>query len=75
VSHACNPGYSEGRDQEDLGSKPAQANSAQDPTRKPQHKKGLANGSNGKVPALHAPVLPKGGKKKSKPPDLLCYEM
>jgi hypothetical protein len=27
VAHACNPCYSEGRDQEDHGSKPAQANS------------------------------------------------
>jgi hypothetical protein len=28
VAHACNPSYSEGRDQEDRGSKPAQANSS-----------------------------------------------
>jgi hypothetical protein len=28
VAHACNPSYSGGRDQEDLGSKPAQANSS-----------------------------------------------
>jgi hypothetical protein len=27
VAHACNPSYSEGRDQEDPGSKPALANS------------------------------------------------
>jgi hypothetical protein len=27
VAHACNPRYSGGRDQEDCGSKPAQANS------------------------------------------------
>jgi hypothetical protein len=26
VAHACNPGYSEGRDQEDHGLKPALAN-------------------------------------------------
>jgi hypothetical protein len=31
VAHAYNPSYSGGRDQEDHGSKPAQANSAQDP--------------------------------------------
>jgi hypothetical protein len=31
VAHACNPNYSGGRDQEDPGSKPAQANSSQDP--------------------------------------------
>jgi hypothetical protein len=30
VAHACNPSYSGGRDQEDLGSKPAQANSSRD---------------------------------------------
>jgi hypothetical protein len=27
VAHTCNPSYSGGRDQKDLGSKPAQANS------------------------------------------------
>jgi hypothetical protein len=31
VAHACNPSYSGGRDQEDLSSKPAWANSSQDP--------------------------------------------
>jgi hypothetical protein len=31
VAHAYNPNYSGGRDQEDLGSKPTQANSSQDP--------------------------------------------
>jgi hypothetical protein len=31
VVHAYNPSYSGGRDQEDLGSKPAQANSSRDP--------------------------------------------
>jgi hypothetical protein len=30
VAHACNPSYSGGRDQEDLGLKPAWANSSQD---------------------------------------------
>jgi hypothetical protein len=34
VTHACNPSYSGGRDQEDLGSKPAWANSLQDPISK-----------------------------------------
>jgi hypothetical protein len=28
VAHICNPSYSEDRDQEDHGSKPAEANSA-----------------------------------------------
>jgi hypothetical protein len=31
VAHACNPSYSGGRDQEDHGLKPVQANSSQDP--------------------------------------------
>jgi hypothetical protein len=34
VTNACNPSYSGGRDQEDLGLKPAQANSSQDPISK-----------------------------------------
>jgi hypothetical protein len=41
VAHACNPSYSGGRDQ-DSGSKPAWANTAQDPIfKKTHHKKGL----------------------------------
>jgi hypothetical protein len=31
VAHTCNPSYSGGRDQEDHGSKPAQANNLGDP--------------------------------------------
>jgi hypothetical protein len=31
VAHTYNPNYLGGRDQEDCGSKPAQANSSQDP--------------------------------------------
>jgi hypothetical protein len=43
VAHACNPSYSGGRDQEDLGLRPVQANSLRDPMLKnTQHKKGLA---------------------------------
>jgi hypothetical protein len=34
VAHACNPSYSGGRNQEDRGSKPAQANGWQDPISK-----------------------------------------
>jgi hypothetical protein len=42
VVHACNPSYSRGRDQEDCGLKPAQANSLRDPvSKKAHHKKGL----------------------------------
>jgi hypothetical protein len=42
VAHACNPSYSGGRDKEDHGSKPAQANSSRDPISKnPSQKIGL----------------------------------
>jgi hypothetical protein len=34
VPHSCNLSYSEGRDQEDHGLKPAQVNSSQDPISK-----------------------------------------
>jgi hypothetical protein len=34
VAHTCNPSYSGGRDQEDLGWKPPWANSWQDPISK-----------------------------------------
>jgi hypothetical protein len=32
VTHTCNPSYSGGRDQEDRGSKPSQANSSRGPS-------------------------------------------
>jgi hypothetical protein len=32
VAHACNPAYSGGKELEDLGSRPAQAKSSQDPS-------------------------------------------
>jgi hypothetical protein len=41
VPHACNPSYSGGRDQEDLGSKPARVNSLRDPISKKPSQKGL----------------------------------
>jgi hypothetical protein len=42
LAHTYNPSYSGGRDQEDRGSNPAQANSSQDPISKQNHhKKGL----------------------------------
>jgi hypothetical protein len=41
VAHSCNPSYLGGRDQEDCISKPAGANSSQDPILKtPSQKKG-----------------------------------
>jgi hypothetical protein len=40
VSHPCNPSYSGGRDQEDSGLKPVQANSLRNPiSKKTLHKK------------------------------------
>jgi hypothetical protein len=45
VAHICNPSYSGGRDQEDGGSKPAQATSSQDPiSKKASTKKGWWSG-------------------------------
>jgi hypothetical protein len=42
VAHSCIPSYSGGRDQQDLGLKPVQTNSSQDPIlKKTHHKKGL----------------------------------
>jgi hypothetical protein len=41
VPHACNPSYLGGKDQEDCGSKPAKANSSQNPILKiPDREKG-----------------------------------
>jgi hypothetical protein len=39
MAHACNPSYSGGRDEEDQGLKPAQANSSQDLISKKKKKK------------------------------------
>jgi hypothetical protein len=39
VAHFCNPIYSGGGDQEDLGSKPGQGNSSGDPISKKKKKK------------------------------------
>jgi hypothetical protein len=38
VAHSCSPSYSRGRDQEDCGSKLAQANSSWDPIAKQTNK-------------------------------------
>jgi hypothetical protein len=58
-SHTCNPSYSVGSDQEDCGSKPAWANSSQDPISKnPAQKKGWWSGSRCR-PWVQAPVLKK----------------
>jgi hypothetical protein len=44
VAHACNPRYSRGRDQEDQGSMPVQANNSQDPVLKTTYHKSRAGG-------------------------------
>jgi hypothetical protein len=44
VAHAYNPGYSGGGDQKDRGSKPAQANSSQDPSLKNPSQENRAGG-------------------------------
>jgi hypothetical protein len=52
VAHTFNPSYSGGRDQEDCGSKPAQANSLGGPISKPLNtKKGWQHCSSGRVSA------------------------
>jgi hypothetical protein len=62
VAHACNPSYSGGRDQKDCVSKPAWANSSQDPILKNLSQKGLAEWLN--VNALSS--NPSTTKKKKK---------
>jgi hypothetical protein len=44
VAHACNPSYTEGRDQEDRGSKPAPATSVWDPVSKKKKSQKRAGG-------------------------------
>jgi hypothetical protein len=47
VAHTCNPSYSGGRNQEDLGSKPGWVNNSRDPiSKKPSQKRtgGVAQG-------------------------------
>jgi hypothetical protein len=54
VAHTCNPSYSGGRDQEDHGSRPDQANSSRNPIlKKPntQKKTSWWSGLSGKAPA------------------------
>jgi hypothetical protein len=57
VAHTCNPSYLGGRDQEDFGSKPAQASCSQDPILKipnTSKKKGWYSGLAGRTPAKQA---------------------
>jgi hypothetical protein len=50
VTHVYNPSYSGGRDQEDHCSKPALANSLQDPILKTLHKKKAGRAAQGEGP-------------------------
>jgi hypothetical protein len=66
VAHACDPSYSGGRDQEDGGSKPAQANSSLDPIlKKPITKKKKKTTTTGGVPQGVGPEFKERKKKKS----------
>jgi hypothetical protein len=47
VAHICNPSHTGGRDKEDHGSKPVQANSSRDPTWKKNHKNGAGGAAQG----------------------------
>jgi hypothetical protein len=64
VAHACNPSYSEGKDQEDRSLKPASTNSSWDTvSRKLTTKKGWESGSR---PGVKTPVLKIKSKKQTK---------
>jgi hypothetical protein len=63
VAHTYNSSYSRGSDQEDHGSKPAQANSSRDPISKTHHKKGLVEWL--KVKALSSSPCTEKEKKKT----------
>jgi hypothetical protein len=65
VAHAYNPSYSGSREQEDLGSKPARANSSQDPISKIHHKKG-EGGAGGVAQGVGPEFRPQYHKKKKK---------
>jgi hypothetical protein len=62
VAHTCNPSYSGGRDQEDCGSKPAQANSSQDPI----FKKPFTKRAGGVAQGVGLKFVPQYHKKKKK---------
>jgi hypothetical protein len=62
VAHACHPSFSGGRDQEDRGLKPAQANSSRDPIlKKKSHHKKRAGGV---VQCVGPEFKPSAAKKK-----------
>jgi hypothetical protein len=66
VAHACNPSYSGGRDQEDHGSKSAQANSSWDSISKiPITKMGIFVSGSKCRPWVQSPVLKKKKKRQN----------
>jgi hypothetical protein len=70
MAHACNPSYSGGRDQEDNGSKPAQANRSQDPiSKKPITKRagGVAQGVGPQFKPQYCQKKKKNRKEKKNP--------
>jgi hypothetical protein len=66
VTHACNPSYFGSRDQEDLDSKPAQANSSRNPISKNQSHKKRAGGVAQGIGPEFKPQNCKKKKKKEK---------
>jgi hypothetical protein len=64
VAHTSNPTYSGGRDQEDRSSKPAWANSSQDPILKNPTQKGLVEWIKMKVLSSSPSTAKKKKKKK-----------
>jgi hypothetical protein len=63
VTHTCNPTYSEGRDQEDCGSKTALANSLRPDLENTQQKKLLAEWLKLARPCIQTPVPSKKERK------------
>jgi hypothetical protein len=64
VAHACNPSFSGCRDQEDCSSKPAWANSSQDPISKIPIIKRAGRVAQGEGPEFKPPYYKKKKKKK-----------
>jgi hypothetical protein len=70
VAHACNPGYSGGRDQEDHGSKTASGDSLHDPISKNASQKRADGVAQGVGPEFK-PQYHKKKKKKRKREDMV----
>jgi hypothetical protein len=70
VAHTCNPRYSGGRDQDDRGSKPAQANSSRDSISKKTLTKRAYGVAQGEGPRVK-PQYSKKKKRKKATADLV----